>query len=74
MYTFEVKIRLAGRVSYVEVTASDSAHARMLISDDETKLYSQFGSRVRDVPRSGRVQRSGADEAFPWSRWFPKED
>lgn len=32
MYTFEVKIRLAGRVSYVEVTASDSAHARMLVS------------------------------------------
>ena len=31
MYTFEVKIRLAGSVSYVEVTARDSAQARKLI-------------------------------------------
>ena len=31
MYTFEVKIRLEGRVSYVEVSANDSAHARSLI-------------------------------------------
>ena len=30
MYDFLVKIRLAGRVSYVEVTARDSAHARQL--------------------------------------------
>ncbi len=46
----------------------------ILISDDETELYSQFGSRVRDVPRGGRVERSGASEAFPWSLWFPKEN
>jgi len=39
MYTFEVKIRLAGRVSYVEVTASDSAHARMLVA-------AQYGDAV----------------------------
>ena len=39
MYTFEVKIRLAGRVSYVEVTASDSAHARMLVA-------AQYGGAV----------------------------
>lgn len=31
MYTFDVKIRLAGSVSYVEVTARDSAQARKLI-------------------------------------------
>lgn len=31
MYEFEVKIRLNGRVSYVHVTARDSAHARMLV-------------------------------------------
>ena len=46
----------------------------ILISDDETKLYSQFGGQMRDVPRSGRVERSGASEAFPWSLWFPKEN
>ena len=39
MYTFEVKIRLAGRVSYVEVTASDSAQARMLVA-------AQYGDAV----------------------------
>jgi len=39
MYTFEVKIRLAGRVSYVEVTASDSAHARLLVA-------AQYGDAV----------------------------
>jgi len=31
MYTFEVKIRLAGRVSYVTVEARDAAHARLLV-------------------------------------------
>ena len=31
MYDFEVKIRLQGRVSYVHVTARDSAHARLLV-------------------------------------------
>ncbi len=46
----------------------------ILISDDETRLLSQLGSRAHDVPRSGRVERSGANEAFPWSLWFPKEN
>ena len=32
MHTFEVKIRLNGRMSYVEGTANDSAHARMLVT------------------------------------------
>jgi len=32
VYTFEVKIRLQGRVSYVEVTARDAAHARSLVA------------------------------------------
>jgi hypothetical protein len=31
MHTFEVKIRLEGRVSYVEVEARDAAHARLLV-------------------------------------------
>ena len=31
MYEFSVKIRLDGRVSYVQVAARDSAHARALI-------------------------------------------
>ena len=31
MYDFEVKIRVQGRASYVQVTASDSAHARILV-------------------------------------------
>ena len=31
MYGFEVKIRIQGRVSYVQVTARDSAHARILV-------------------------------------------
>lgn len=39
MYVFEVKIRLAGRVSYVEVSANDSAHARMLVA-------TQYGGAV----------------------------
>lgn len=39
MYTFEAKIRLAGSVSYVEVTARDSAQARNLIQ-------SQYGHAV----------------------------
>lgn len=39
MYEFEVKIRLAGRVSYVRVTARDSAHARLLIN-------AQYGGAV----------------------------
>jgi hypothetical protein len=39
MHTFEVKIRLAGRVSYVQVTARDSAHARMLV-------VAQYGDTV----------------------------
>lgn len=39
MYEFEVKIRLQGRVSYVHVTACDSAHARMLV-------HSQYGEEV----------------------------
>jgi hypothetical protein len=39
MHTFEVKIRLYGRMSYVEVTANDSAQARMLVT-------AQFGHAV----------------------------
>jgi hypothetical protein len=39
MYEFEVKIRLAGRVSYAHVTASDSAHARRLVE-------AQYGDAV----------------------------
>ncbi|MGY8770402.1 MAG: hypothetical protein ACKVH8_18455 [Pirellulales bacterium] len=31
MYTYEVKIRLAGSVSYVKVNARDSAQARKLV-------------------------------------------
>lgn len=31
MYGFDVKIRLAGRVSFIRVTARDSAHARALV-------------------------------------------
>ena len=44
MFTFEVKIRLAGRVSYVEVTANDSAQARSIIYaqyDDVTILQTK---------------------------------
>jgi hypothetical protein len=39
MHTFEVKIRLSGTVSYVEVRARDSAHARKLVN-------AQYGSAV----------------------------
>lgn len=39
MYEFDVKIRLEGRVSYVRVTARDSAHARML-------AQAQYGGAV----------------------------
>lgn len=39
MYEFEVKIRLNGRVSYVRVTARDSAHARALVQ-------AQYGGAV----------------------------
>ncbi|MFN9850586.1 MAG: hypothetical protein ACK57P_02095 [Planctomycetota bacterium] len=39
MYSFEVKIRLDGRVSYVQVNASDSAHARKLVQ-------AQYGGAV----------------------------
>ncbi|HJN13666.1 MAG TPA: hypothetical protein QF564_33640 [Pirellulaceae bacterium] len=39
MYEFEAKIRLSGRVSYVRVTASDSAHARRLVQ-------AQYGGAV----------------------------
>jgi hypothetical protein len=39
MHTYEVKIRLDGRVSYVQVQASDSAHARRLVQ-------AQFGYSV----------------------------
>ena len=80
----------------------------ILISDDNTRMLSQLGSRTHDVPqrgcekmglaprgngenlgksedakvpvpifsqpRSGRVEQSGADEAFPWSLWFPTEN
>jgi hypothetical protein len=31
MYDFSVKIRIEGRVSWVEVTARDAAHARLLV-------------------------------------------
>lgn len=34
MYRFDVKIRLAGRVSHVVVEARDSAHARALVRAD----------------------------------------
>ncbi len=39
MHTYEVKIRLSGRVSYIEVQARDSAHARQLVA-------AQFGAAV----------------------------
>ena len=39
MYTFEVKIRLAGSASYVEVTARDAAQARRLVQ-------AQYGNAV----------------------------
>jgi hypothetical protein len=31
MYRFKVKLRIAGRVSYVQVEASGSAHARSIV-------------------------------------------
>jgi len=31
VYAFEVKVRLGGRVSYIQVTARDAAHARSLV-------------------------------------------
>jgi len=31
MYTYEVKIRLDGRISYVTVTAGDAGHAKKLV-------------------------------------------
>jgi hypothetical protein len=34
MHDYEVKIRLNGRVSYVQVTARDAAHARALVLAD----------------------------------------
>jgi hypothetical protein len=46
----------------------------ILIADEEQRLYSQFGSQRRDVPLGDRVKPSGAQEVFPWSRWFPKEN
>ena len=39
MHTFEAKIRVDGRVSYVQVQASDSAHAKRLVQ-------AQYGSSV----------------------------
>jgi len=39
MYTFEVKIRLDGSVSYVSVNARDSAQVRRLVD-------AQYGGRV----------------------------
>lgn len=39
MHKFEVKIRLQGRVSYIRVTARDSAHARLLVG-------AQYGGAV----------------------------
>lgn len=39
MHTFEVKIRLEGRVSYVTVEARDAAHARLLVQ-------TQYGDAV----------------------------
>jgi len=39
MYDFSVKIRLYGRVSWVDVTARDAAHARLLVQ-------TQFGDEV----------------------------
>lgn len=32
MYCFKVKLRIAGRVSYVQVEATDSAHARSIVT------------------------------------------
>jgi hypothetical protein len=32
MYRFKVKLRIAGRVSYVQVEARDSAHARTILA------------------------------------------
>jgi hypothetical protein len=34
MYCFDVKFRLAGRVSFIRVTARDAAHARALVRAD----------------------------------------
>lgn len=39
MHTFEAKIRIAGSVTYVKVTARDSSHARRLVK-------AQFGASV----------------------------
>lgn len=39
MYTFEVKIRLGGSVSYVRINARDSAQARRLVD-------AMYGGRV----------------------------
>jgi len=39
MRTYEAKIRLAGRVSYVQVSGRDSAHARALVR-------AQYGDNV----------------------------
>lgn len=39
MFKFQAKIRIAGRVSYVSVQASDSAHARLLVR-------AQYGEQV----------------------------
>ena len=46
MYTFEVKIRLDGRVSKVQVQASDSAHAKKLVQV-------QYGSKVTGLQTNG---------------------
>jgi hypothetical protein len=39
MYRFNVKIRLAGRVSFVQVAARDAAHATALVR-------AEFGSAI----------------------------
>ena len=39
MYNFLVKIRLAGRVSYAEVSARDASHVRQIVQ-------AQYGSVV----------------------------
>jgi hypothetical protein len=39
MYTFKVKNRLGGRVSWVQVQANDSGHAKRLVQ-------AQYGSSV----------------------------
>ncbi len=57
MYTFGVKIRLAGRVSYVQVTARDSAHARMLVAAQHVDAVTILQTKRAGVGRCDTTTR-----------------